>query len=302
VPAKPLADTLRAMEVDEIRVVVEGSRLAIRTPGARFALPLLEADLHPGVAEPPPLVGEVDGRRFADLLATVASVASRDDALPMLTGVRLRNRPGGRLSMVATDRYRLAVGELSWSPTGTDFDVMVPAAVLAEAAKQAAGAERVSLHADADRAGLVWNGSTITTTLLATTLPDERKLIPTTVESTAELEADSLAGAVRRVGLYNDGRPIVRLDIGAGEVRVHSGDHQGGQAEEMVKAEVEGSRVSPAYQVRYLADVLKAFAGQRIRLGVQAGYRGSLFTAAHSESLRYLVVPIRPLEGDQVVG
>lgn len=295
VPAKPLAETLRALDAQQVRLVVEGSRLAIRVPGARFALPLLEADLHPGVAEPPAKVGEVDGREFATLLATVASVASRDDALPMLTGVRLRGLPDGRLSMVATDRYRLAIAELPWS-AGVEVDAMVPAGVLVEAAKQAAGSDRVTLHIDGDRAGLVWNGSAITTSLLASTLPDERKLIPTTVESTVELEADALAGAVRRVGLYTEGRQVVQLDIGEGEVRVHGGDQQSGEAEETVKAEVTGGRMTPAYQVRYLTDALKAFAGQRVRMGIQAGYRGTLFSSQDAR-LRYLVVPIRPQGG-----
>jgi len=40
VPAKPLAETLRALDAPEVRLVVEGMRLAIRVPGARYALPL----------------------------------------------------------------------------------------------------------------------------------------------------------------------------------------------------------------------------------------------------------------------
>ncbi|AHH93678.1 DNA polymerase III subunit beta [Kutzneria viridogrisea] len=292
VPAKPLAETLRALDSEQVRLVVEGSRLAIRVPGARFALPLLEVDLHPGVAEPPARVGEVPGREFARLLATVASVASRDDALPMLTGVRLRNLPGGVLGMVATDRYRMAVAELPWAAEA-EVDAMVPAAVLVEAAKQAAGADRVSLHVDSDRAGLVWQDSAITTSLLASTLPDEAKVIPSAVETTVELEADALAGAVRRVGLYTEGRQVVQLDIGEGEIRVHGADPQAGEAEERVKAEVTGGRMTPAYQVRYLSDALKAFAGDRVRIGVPSGLRGTLFSSL-DDRLRYLVVPIRP--------
>src|SRR3954449_11120507 len=39
VPARPLAETLRALAEPTVRLVVEGSRLAIRVPGARYALP-----------------------------------------------------------------------------------------------------------------------------------------------------------------------------------------------------------------------------------------------------------------------
>src|SRR3954470_25033308 len=36
VPAKPLAETLRALDVPMVRLAVEGARLAVRTPNARF--------------------------------------------------------------------------------------------------------------------------------------------------------------------------------------------------------------------------------------------------------------------------
>src|SRR5919197_2422627 len=57
VPARPLAETLRAIDAPEVRLVVEGARLAIRVPGARYALPLLDVDIHPGVPQPPACVG-----------------------------------------------------------------------------------------------------------------------------------------------------------------------------------------------------------------------------------------------------
>src|SRR5437660_893996 len=87
----------------------------------------------------------VAGMDLTALRSVVASVAARDDALPMLTGVRLRGEPGGPLSMIATDRYRLAIATLPWAGVST-VDAMVPAALLVEAAKQASSTERVALH------------------------------------------------------------------------------------------------------------------------------------------------------------
>jgi DNA polymerase III subunit beta len=143
VPAKPLAETLRALVEPEVRLVVEGSRLAIRVPGARYALPLLDADVHPGVPWPPARVGEVDAGPLADLLTTVAATASRDDALPLYTGVRIRSE-GDRLVLLATDRFRMAVASLPWEPAG-ELDALVPAALLVEVTRQLAG--RVAVHA-----------------------------------------------------------------------------------------------------------------------------------------------------------
>ena len=49
----------------------------------------------------------------------MAVAVGRDDTLPVLTGIRVEFE-GDRLVLAATDRYRLAVRELTWTPGGTD--------------------------------------------------------------------------------------------------------------------------------------------------------------------------------------
>ena len=67
----------------------------------------------------PTTAGTVDSAEFATAVGQVAIAAGRDDTLPMLTGVRLEI-DGDRLTLAATDRYRLAVRELGWQPAGAD--------------------------------------------------------------------------------------------------------------------------------------------------------------------------------------
>ena len=52
---------------------------------------------------------------LAAAIAQVVPAASRDDTLPMLTGVCL-DIDGDALTLAATDRYRLAVGTVPWHP------------------------------------------------------------------------------------------------------------------------------------------------------------------------------------------
>ena len=67
---------------------------------------------------PPPPAGRQQ-RVFAAAVAQVAIAAGRDDTLPVLTGVRVEI-DGERLTLAATDRYRLAVRELPWRPEEPD--------------------------------------------------------------------------------------------------------------------------------------------------------------------------------------
>src|SRR5689334_14642220 len=149
VPAKPLAATLQALDDPQVRLKVEGQRLAIRTPSSRFAIPLLDLNDHPGIPELPPRKGHVDAEKLR-IIAAVAGAASKDDALPIFTGIRIQS-DAHKLHVMATDRYRMAYATLPWEQEG-QLDLLVPAKPLVEAARQATG--EVGLHANEDRIGL----------------------------------------------------------------------------------------------------------------------------------------------------
>jgi DNA polymerase-3 subunit beta len=293
VPGRPLAETLRALDDELVRVAVEGSRLAVRTSRARFALPLLDVDVHPGVAPPPPLVGRVSADLALPALVSVAGAASRDGALPLFTGVRLR-ADGDVLRLVATDRYRLALAELPWHGVGR-FDVLVPAGLFTEIVRQAArssSATELALHADDDRAAFAWDDHVVSTALLATPFPDENRYLGRPGDASVVLSPTELAAAVHRVGLYAGERGAVTIDLGDGEVRVRCDSAELGEAEESVKAGVTG-RLTQTYRTRYLLDALRAF-DDEVRLDIQSGMKS---TVLHTESgngavLHYLVMPI----------
>ncbi|MDQ0376783.1 DNA polymerase III subunit beta [Amycolatopsis thermophila] len=294
VPLRPLAETLRALDAEEVRVVVEESRLVVRAPGARFALPLMDRAVHPPVANAPPLAGSVGGRALRTAVEAVASAASREDALPIFTGVRMWTDAEG-LTLLATDRYRMALATVDWD--GGTLDVLAPATVLSGLARGFGAAPSVVLGADDDRLGLAWGPDSFVTALLAVPFPDERarQLARAEPSGTVELEADALAAALRRASPYAGPRGTVTLAGWDGELRVLSSDPRGGESEQVVKAGVSGCHGSSTYQARYLLDALKPFAGRRVRIEQQEGLRPTVFTAPADGgvAVTYVVVPMR---------
>ncbi|MFJ8917698.1 DNA polymerase III subunit beta [Amycolatopsis sp. NPDC102389] len=289
VPAGPLAETLRMLDDDLVRLVVEGSRLAVRVEGGRYALPLLSRELH--LPDMPPKVSEVDGHALATALRTVAGTAAKDDALPMFTGVRVQSF-SRELRLTASDRYRMAVATLPLRSEGEPIDALVPAGLLAETAKQARGT--VGLHGDGTRFGLSWAGVTVTTAVLDAGFLSEKLIESSTVDTTVEVAADALAAAVRRVGVYADARRVLTLEVGDSHLRLASAKQDTGEAEETLKAEVSGGRTSPSFQARYLLDALQGFAGERVRLDIQPGMRACVIRAVEpgDVELTYYVMPM----------
>ncbi|VVJ22925.1 DNA polymerase III beta subunit (EC [Amycolatopsis camponoti] len=288
VPAAPLAETLKMLDTDLVRLVVEGSRLALRLDNARFALPLLSTEADRPAPEPPQ-VSEVDGGAFASALRIVAGTASKDDPLPLFTGVRVQ--AADHLTLTASDRYRMAVARLPLRTPGS-LDVLVPATLLTEAARQAKGV--VGLHAGPGRFGLSWQGGLVGTAVLDAGFLSEDSIPSAAVDTTVTLDADALAAAVRRVGVYAEDRRVLTLEVGDAQVRLASARQDTGEAEETLKADVGGGRTSPSFQARYLLDALQAFAGERVVLSIQPGMRACILRAAEpgEVELTYYLMPM----------
>ena len=237
----------------------------------------------------PPQVSEVDGMAFASALRIVAGTASKDDPLPLFTGVRVQ--AADRLTLTASDRYRMAVARLPLRTPGA-LDVLVPATLLTEAARQAHGI--VGLHAGPGRFALSWQGGLVGTAVLDAGFLSEDSIPSAAVDTTVSLNADTLAAAVRRVGVYAEDRRVLTLEVGDAQVRLASARQDTGEAEETLKADVSGGRTSPSFQARYLLDALQAFAGERVVLSIQPGMRACILRAAEpgEVQLTYYLMPM----------
>jgi DNA polymerase-3 subunit beta len=291
VSRRGLADTLAGLDSPEARLVAEGSRMAVRVPGGRFALPVL-ADTWPQVADLPPETGRAPGAALRTAVAAVAGAASREHALPIFTGVRVR-AAAADLSLLATDRYRLASATVPLE-AAVPFDALVPAGPLGRIAPVLGRAETVTLHAGGDVFGLSWPGGSVTTPTLGDAYPDAQfdRLLDVHPECVAEVDADALLHAVDRAAAYAGQPGRLTLQSIDGALLVRASDPLRGESEEMVKATIRSGQAIRSYQTRLLADALRAFPGETIQLRVQPALRATEVTTATAD-LRYLIVPMR---------
>ncbi|GAA4249753.1 DNA polymerase III subunit beta [Dactylosporangium darangshiense] len=291
VSRRGLADTLAGLDPPEARLVAEGSRVAVRVPGGRFALPVL-ADTWPPTAELPAETGRAPGAALRTAAAAVAGAASREHALPIFTGVRVR-AAAGSVSLLATDRYRLAAATVPIESTAP-FDALVPAGLLARVAPVLGRAETVALHCGGDLFALSWPGGSVTTPTLGDAFPDAQfdRLLDVAPECVAEVESDTLAHAVDRAAAYAGQQGRITLQSIEGALLVRASDPLRGESEETVKATVRSGQATRSYQARLLGDALRAFAGEPVQLRIQPALRATEVTTATAD-LRYLIVPMR---------
>ena len=291
VSGRLLADITRALPSKPVDMVVDGSRATINCGNSRFSLPIMPVEDYPQLPSMPQRAGKIDANQLAEAVAQVAVAAGRDDTLPMLTGVRVEIE-GGRLTLAATDRFRLAVRELNWQPEDESIStaVLIPAKTLAEVAKTLAGSGTVeiALSAGDGMLGMTGGGRRSTTRLLDAEFPRFRQLIPTEHTTSAELEVAALVEAIKRVSLVADRVAQIRMEFGEEGLRLAAGGDDVGSAEEELPCMLDGNPLTIAFNPGYLLDSLGALHTARAQL---------TFTTPNRPALVRPVVP-PPAEGE----
>ena len=269
VSGRLLADITRALPSRPVDVVVDAARATITCGNSRFSLPTMPVEDYPQLPAMPQVAGVVPGDALAQAVQQVAVAAGRDDTLPMLTGIRLEI-DGPRLTLAATDRFRLAVRELDWTPEDTTLStaLLVPARTLADVAKSLSGAGPVELALSAGDGmlGITGAGRRATTRLLDAEFPRFRQLIPADHTSAAVVEAAPLVDAIKRVQLVTDRVAQVRMEFADDGLRLAAGGDEVGSAEEELPCALDGAALTIAFNPGYLLDALGALHAPRARL------------------------------------
>jgi DNA polymerase-3 subunit beta len=305
VSGRLLADISRSLPSRPVDVSTDGAKVLVACGSSRFALLTLPVEDYPALPDMPSASGTVAGPTFASAVHQVSIAAGRDDTLPVLTGVRVE-LDGERITLAATDRYRLAVRELAWSPeqSGLTAVALVPARTLAETAKALAADPKVTvaLAAGATGEGLVGfegNGRRTTTRLLDGEFPKYRSLLPSESASVATVETAAFTESVKRVALVAERNTPVRLTFTDGALTLEAGAGDDAQATEGLDAQLEGEDIQIAFNPGYLLDGLGAMGTSHVQLSFTTPTRPAVL-APRTEpdvpadgSYRYLLMPVR---------
>jgi DNA polymerase III subunit beta len=304
VSGKLLAEITRSLPPRPVEIETDGTRTMVTCGSAHFSLLMLPSEDYPALPEMPPAVGTVESDVFASAVAQVAAAAGRDDTLPALTGVRMEIE-GDTLTLIATDRYRLAVRELHWKPAQPDLTaaVLVPGKALSDTARALTAGAEVSIalalpgESGDGMIGFEGGGRRTTTRLLGGEFPRYQALLPDQVNATAELQSSSLAESVKRVALVAERNTPVRLSFTEGQLLLEAGTGDEAQAAETIEASYEGEDIQIAFNPTYLLDGLSAADSDTVRISFTAASKPAVITgkpaADQPPDYRYLLMPIR---------
>ena len=275
VPGRLLAEITRSLPPFPVELDHEKDDVTVTCGPASFTLVTLPVKEYPRLPELPLLAGTVDGGVLATAIGQVTPAASRDDTLPVITGVNLEIADD-TIRLVATDRYRLAIREFGWNPAhpGSAATLLVPSKTLSDAARMmmpgtpvrimmrgdlGAGANKAdSLRAADAMIGFESGGRRLTTRLIAGEYIKYMSRFPDDFGSRGDMPAIPLVEAVKRVALVAERGSSVRLSFGHGKVTIEAGTEGQARARETVAADFAGDETAIAFSPHYLMDGLGA--------------------------------------------
>lgn len=271
VSGRLLAEIASRLPSAPVEFSTDDGKIAVRCGSARFTLSSMPVEEYPSLPVVDGEAGVLPGDAFSEAVGQVSVAASRDDVTPVITGVQLEIADN-RLSLVATDRYRVAVREIDWesSAVAEGVTALVPARTLSEIGKifAHAGTVTVTIVSGGDRELIAFSADqkTVTSLLIKGNFPPVKRLFPETVDNYAVMNTAELIEATRRVQLVLERDAALRYSFSDDGVTLEAIGSENAQASETIDAHLTGGDTTVSLKPQFLIDGLSAVHSEFVRI------------------------------------
>lgn len=297
-PAKLFGDIIRRVPEGPVTVVVDDNfKVSIRAGYSSFTISAEPADDYPEL----PDVG--DGRSvyipqsaLKELISGTIFSVSDNQSRPIHTGVRFEVNEGV-ISAIAVDGFRLARRTFHpENPVNRTLAFVVPAQGLKEVEKILTDTDDDASFTIGPKHILFQIGSaTLVCRLLEGDFLDWKRVVPTNCPVKLVANVSDLAASVDRVGLIvsEKYKSPVRCVFSNQVVRMRT-NNTIGAAEDQCSIAGDGKELEIGFNVRYLADALRAVPSEEVTLELTNGLSPIVLTPVDDKhDFAYMVLPVR---------
>ncbi len=293
VPAKLLGDIVRLLPTGEVTLAYrsEDGVATLESGSYSSRLNVFAVEDFPRLPSVDVPLQEIDASALLDTVQRVSRAASRDESRPVLTGILARFE-GSKLTMAATDSYRMAVKETTLESGGPELEAIIPARALDELGRVAAGADTVQLGVNENHvifgAGDAW----LTTRRIDGQFPNVAQLRPETFEVELAVSRSELLDAVRRAAVMAQRNTPLRLRFAEGELTISAQSQDVGETRESLALRYSGEPLEIGFNAEFLREGLESVTADEVKLELINPLRPGLISA-DGDSFWYLIMPIR---------
>ncbi|HEX5246543.1 MAG TPA: DNA polymerase III subunit beta [Gaiellaceae bacterium] len=293
-PGKTFVDIARLLPGDEVTIEHKPAESVVHvTAGtASYTLNTYNPEDFPRLPELDAVsTFTVERESLLETIQRVARAASRDESRPVLTGV-LVQFGGGKLTMAATDSYRLAVKETSFSGTVPDLEAIVPGRALQELARVAGTGDEVEIGVQENQVLFSTDGVWLTTRRIDGQFPNYRQLLPESFEHELTLPRVELLDVIKRASVMIQRATPLQLRFAEGELTVIARTHEVGESQESLPVAYTGEVLEIGFNADFLRDGLELLDSDDVRVKLISPLRPAVIQG-EGDDFTYLVMPIR---------
>jgi DNA polymerase III subunit beta len=272
VSGRLLAEIASRLPNAPVKFSSEDGKITVACGSANFTLPGMPVEEYPTLPQVSSESGTLPAEAFASAISQVAVAASRDDVTPVITGVQIEVSETS-LSLVATDRYRVAVREIEWTAGDVakeGLTALVPARTLAEIGKTFghSGSISISITNNDERELIAFqaDNKTVTSLLIKGNFPPVKRLFPEIVDNYAVMNTAELIESVRRVSLVLEREAALRFSFTVDGLTLEALGSEQAQASETIDAFLTGTDTVVSLKPSFLLDGLGAVHSEFVRI------------------------------------
>ncbi len=304
VPARTFVDLVGTFPADMVQlsldvrtqtlnVVCNASAHEIKGIDAQDFPPVPVPDLTEGV--------DLDLSSFKEMIQQVAFAASMDEARPVLQGVKMEVVEN-TLTLAATDSFRISVRkELLANPIKQDFSIIIPARALNELARIAGDNDKaVSMVVPAGRGQVIFHlkDAELVSQLIDGNFPDYRAIIPKSYKTRTVVSTPSFLKACKQAEIIaREGNNVIRLNVlpeegGPGRVEINSQTEETGKSDIQMEANIEGSAILIAFNVKFLREVLDVVRTPNVALETNTNNAPGVIRPVGDDDFIHVIMPM----------
>lgn len=298
VPAKILTayTSLLGKGEDVELKVSDGVVLEINSKGSKTKIKGISAEEFPQISRVDSGVKlEISSEDFRKTVQQVAFSAQENSSRPILSGVFLKTE-GNKLSIVATDSYRLSEKVLELKSEVAEIQSVIPVRAVLEADRLAGGEKDIVITVSDNQVMFSAGVTELVSRLIDGQFPDYKQILPKSHQSTATVLREDLELAVRRVSIFaKENNQHMKLEfLNDGTLTISTDSTQIGEERTTIPIKLEGATNVIALNTDYVLDLLSALSGEEnVIIELEGKLNPAVFKKEKDKDFVHLIMPLK---------
>lgn len=274
----------------------EGMALEVNSKTSKTKIKGISADEFPSI-------GRVDAGTKLEILSEdfrktvqqVAFSAQENSSRPILSGVFFKAKEK-KLAIVATDSYRLSEKVLTLPNETQEIQSVIPVRAFFEADRLMNNAEKILITISENQVMFSVNGTELISRLIEGQFPDYKQILPKAHQTTAIVNREALALAVRRVSIFaKENNQHMKLEfLNDGTLTISTDSTQIGEEKTTIPIKLEGATNVIALNADYVLDILGAMSGEEdVKIELEGKLNPAVFKNGEKEEFVHLIMPLK---------